>query len=236
LTRSAPHNKAYIDSSAGPRLWVSHQESASRTHGLPTGGTENQMITIKKANGALREAKQINYEPTFDADRRVQHVDPVRVETSTHVILARGEACFELFRSVPVQYLRASLSSDSSPNTYGKLFALSPGALLIVCPALNAAFSLTHIIERSKRELGQARAAPAASTRFTFPQRAWPSGVVRANPSGGRRHVSTRKAGVTRKNSKPQVCDRCAGGVGVVTHHVGLARGRAEMPPGGTNS
>jgi hypothetical protein len=126
------------------------------------------MITIKKANGALQEAKQINCEPTFDADRRVQHVDPDRLETSTHVILARGEACFESFRLVPAQYLRASLSSDSSSDTYGKLFGLSLGALLIVCPALNAASSSTHIIERSERELGQARIAPAASTRFTF--------------------------------------------------------------------
>jgi hypothetical protein len=63
------------------------------------------MITLKKVDGALQEAKQINFEPTFDADRRVQHFDADRLETRTHVILARGEACFESFRLVPTQYL-----------------------------------------------------------------------------------------------------------------------------------
>jgi hypothetical protein len=89
------------------------------------------MTTLKKADRALQEAKQINSEQTFDADRRVQHFDADRLETSMHVIPARGKARFESFRLVPTHHLRVGLSSDSSSDTRDTLFGPSLDALLI---------------------------------------------------------------------------------------------------------
>jgi DNA-binding winged helix-turn-helix (wHTH) protein len=78
------------------------------------------MIVIQKSNNALQEArrpnddlrfanrpvmKQVDCEPTLDADRGVQRFDSNRSETSKHAIHSRGAVSFGPFCLVPAQYL-----------------------------------------------------------------------------------------------------------------------------------
>src|ERR1700759_832592 len=72
-----------------------------RNIALQGAGRPNEDLRV--ANGSV--LKQINCEPTPDADRRVQRFDGNRSETIKDDIPSRGEVCFGSFRLVPAQFL-----------------------------------------------------------------------------------------------------------------------------------
>ena len=85
------------------------------------------------------------------------------METAVDMILRNGGTRARLGTDRP----STSLSPDGSSDTYGKIFGLSLGALLVVCLALNAASSSPHIGERSERNLGQPCAASISTSATT---------------------------------------------------------------------